>query len=131
MLEDFKDLQIRYDALDNENQQNDVMIRNLMSKIESFESRESGEKNHPLSSSVSVQTETILSYQKCDFKVEDIYEFYGHRWTEHEDEELDANMHNIEDMEVTQNDTQNESEKGTKGLECNFCDDTFTTKRIL
>ena len=72
LLEDFKDLKIRYDALDNENQQNVVMIRNLMSKLESFERRESGKKNHPVSSSVSVQTETILSCQKYDFKVEDI-----------------------------------------------------------
>ena len=73
---------------------------------------------------MSVQTETILSCQKFYYQVDDIYEFYGHRWTEHEDDELGVNMHNIENMEVevSQNDSQNEtSEKDSMGskFKCN------------
>ena len=53
--------------------------------------------------SVSVQTETILSCTKCDYKINDIYEFDAHRWTEHEDDELGANSYGVEEMEVSVN----------------------------
>ena len=138
LVEEYNDLQTKYDVLDEENKQNVVMIKSLMSKLEAFERRENGDlndKNRPILASVTVQTETILSCQKCDFQVNDIYEFYGHRWTEHEDDELGANMNDTKHMDVSHGDSQTEPpEEESMALnefECNFCDENFTTKRNL
>ena len=88
----------------NENKQNIEKIKILESKLESVENGACGDLKHPISTSVSIQTDTILSCRQCNFQVNDIYEFYGHRWTEHEDDELGAK--DIEKMEVSHNESQ-------------------------
>ena len=103
LIENLKNLQDKYDVLENENNQNIEKIKMLESKLESVEKRACGDLKHPISTSVSVQTDTILSCRQCDFQVDDIYEFYGHRWTEHEDDELGAK--DIEKMEVSHNES--------------------------
>ena len=79
--------------------------------------------------SVSVQTERIFSCHKCDFQVDDVYEFDMHRWTEHEDDdELDTRIHvDVEKREAS----HNWSETNMNDFECNFCDKNFRTKRAV
>ena len=90
--------------------------------------------NSPIVESVSSQTDTVLACQKCDVKVKDIYEFFGHRWTEHEDEELGANElgdvgHDDEDQTLEENEVA--AKNALNLILCNFCDDTFKSIRSL
>ena len=90
--------------------------------------------NSAIVESVSSQTDTVLACQKCDFKVKDIYEFYGHRWIEHEDEELGANElgdvgHDDEDQTLEENVVA--AKNALNLILCKFCDDTFKSIRSL
>ena len=43
-----------------------------------------------------------LSCHKCDYKIEDVYEFDAHRWMEHEDDEPDTSIHTVEEERVSE-----------------------------
>ena len=126
VLAELKALQLKYSALKIENKQNLEIITNLEIKVK--ELKEHGTlnvKSFPNLESVSVQTDTILSCLKCDYQVDDIYEFDAHRWTEHNDDE-------DEEMEVIDNDIEvHKVEKCADDFKCNFCDKHFKNKRDL
>ena len=114
------------------------MIKSLMSKLEAFERRDNGDlndKSQAILASVSVQTETIISCKKCDFQVDDIYEFNGHRWKEHEDDEHGANMHDVKSMDVRPGESQTElleeDSRDLVGFEYKFYDKNLQLKGIL
>ena len=131
-----KELQSRYDTLHNENKLNIEVIRKLELKVTQLEERNGIEipANSPRVESISSQTDTVLACQKYDFKVDDIYEFYGHRWTEHEDDELGANEvgdvgHDDHDQALEENEVIEKN--ADNPISCNFCDDTFESIRSL
>lgn len=83
-----KSLQEKFNALENENQQNKETIKNLELKVKGLEEKTSwnaGESK--IVKSVPVQTDEILLCHKCDYIGENIYELDAHSWTEHSPEE--------------------------------------------
>ena len=100
VLAELKALQLKYDALKLVNKQNLETITNLQIKVKELKQYDIlNVKSSPHLESVSVQTDTILSCHKCDYQIDDIYEFDAHRWTEHndgEDEEVEVIDINIE-----------------------------------
>ena len=119
LADKLKDLEVKYDALKLENKQNLCIIKALQSKLRISEGFDKV--------SVSVQTERVFSCHKCNFEVDDVYEFDMHRWTDHEDDdELDSRSMDEEKREVS----HHRSERDTNDFECNFCDDNFLNQKV-
>ena len=124
-----KELREKYDNLEQENDRNIKIIKNLESKVIELEKNESLRgRDSPLLTTVSVQTDKILSCHHCDYTSDDVYEFDQHRWTEHEDDD------NLDDDFREREDKSYSDERKTKSfvdLLCNLCDEQFQAKRDL
>ena len=124
-----KELKEKYDNLEQENDRNIKIIKNLESKVIELEKNESLRgRDSPLLTTVSVQTDKILSCHHCDYTSDDVYEFDQHRWTEHEDDD------NLDDDFRERADKSYSDEMKTKSfgdLSCNLCVEQFQAKRDL
>ena len=104
----------------NENRQMNDTIKTLKEKA----------VKHNETQSTAVQTEKMLACQKCDYTVNDVYEFDAHRWSEHEEDEVEYNDFG-DDQESGHTNLGQKSEKYTETFKCNICDENFPRKAEL
>ena len=129
VVTELDDLKKRFCELEIENIEQIEIIKSLEIKIKELEDC----RIAPGMETVSVQTDTKFVCHKCDYRVEDVYEFDAHRWIEHEDDdELDGGNNDVVDMEVSEHEIEEQRFKQClEQFNCNLCDDNFQMKRDL